>query len=346
MKRIDTTIEENLLGHVMGLNDPATDAQVEQWLKKQPDTTRILNSLQTLLLPLDVLKDDSEPPSSLYFSTLGQVAKYMVDHPHMEPVALPASSVDTVIKQQTPPPDVPLYHSEDITDDDEPVEIEYESTIPTEAAIVLPGDELEVSGSTRTIFGWLIAACFLLIGVGIVVPLIGRFQSNREIARCQNSLQQMYQGLTTYSSQNNKGLPTVPEGQPVRTVLDDLLASSIFTSETLPRCSSNASTSSFGGYTYSLGYRDDSGQLQLHPEAADLSSYPLMSDAPKREQTVITPINHSTGSNVLFAAGNVRLCRSVYVGVNADDIFHNLQQKVHAGISSWDSVLGSCEDRP
>ena len=99
-------------------------------------------------------------------------------------------------------------------------------------------------------------------------------------------------------------------------------------------------------YAYTLGFRDEAGQLRGVDRAPGSDLVPILADAPVRQETMAVPVNHRRGQNVLFAGGNVRFYTTSNVGLNADDIFCNRLGKVGAGVDPEDTVLGRPNERP
>ena len=99
-------------------------------------------------------------------------------------------------------------------------------------------------------------------------------------------------------------------------------------------------------YAYTLGFRDEAGQLRGVDRASGSDLMPILADAPIRQEATAVPVNHRRGQNVLFAGGNVRFCTTTNVGLNADDICCNRLGLVGAGVDPEDTVLGRPNERP
>src|SRR5262249_23609216 len=101
-------------------------------------------------------------------------------------------------------------------------------------------------------------------------------------------------------------------------------------------------------YAYSLGYRDELGQLnglRRDPDRSGWDLLPIIADPPPPDRDAPNP-DHRFGQNVLFCGGNVRFCTSSNVGYGGDDIYRNQNGHISAGLCLWDSVLGVGADRP
>ena len=77
---------------------------------------------------------------------------------------------------------------------------------------------------------------------------------------------------------------------------------------------------------------------------------PILADAPannERCQPRGNSGNHGgRGQNVLYVSGAVRYCTTRTVGMDRDDIYLNLDQRVNAGLNSRDTVLGAGATQP
>ncbi len=101
-------------------------------------------------------------------------------------------------------------------------------------------------------------------------------------------------------------------------------------------------------YAYSLGHRDEDG-THFGPGVTPASSWsqtPIMADRPPAEGIPNNSINHGgTGQNVLFADGHITFVpRRTIAG--EDDIFLNQANLVAAGVGPRDTVLGYSSARP
>ena len=65
-----TAVEENLLGHLLKANDPATQRAVEQRLASDPAAVRDLARLRAALAPLEADRAEADPPADLWVRTL------------------------------------------------------------------------------------------------------------------------------------------------------------------------------------------------------------------------------------------------------------------------------------
>jgi prepilin-type processing-associated H-X9-DG protein len=104
-----------------------------------------------------------------------------------------------------------------------------------------------------------------------------------------------------------------------------------------------------GGYAYTLGYRDPAGYHGLRcdsVESGNLKLLPIVADH-LDSLTQRNSANHGgEGQNVLYLDGHVEWRTSRNAGINGDDIFVNWDNKVLAGMSREDTVLGSGDASP
>ncbi|MSQ95098.1 MAG: hypothetical protein EXR98_11160 [Gemmataceae bacterium] len=226
----------------------------------------------------------------------------------------------------------------------------------------------------------LVAACLLVMVVGIGLTILGRMRgpnSAAVVVECKENLRQFYVALQTYRDQHGQ-LPDVAKQSP-RDVAG-MVVPMLGDAGTLParasiRCPGLGSPAScrfsvnallgmsdeeFGlyspslsmSYAYSLGYRDEA-EVHHGPGGTlpvGWSQTPIMADRPPAESVLINSmdnsINHGgTGQNVLFADGHVHFLTERTYGAG-DDIFLNRDSKVAAGRGASDIVLGYSAARP
>ena len=112
-----------------------------------------------------------------------------------------------------------------------------------------------------------------------------------------------------------------------------------------------------GGYAYSMGYQDASGQLhglRVDHATNDNDLIPVMADRPSFNQvqgvfvdTTPNSSNHdSKGQNVLYLGGAVRFVTNPRIGAYGDDIYLNQQNRIAAGLHRLDAVLGASDFKP
>jgi len=99
-----------------------------------------------------------------------------------------------------------------------------------------------------------------------------------------------------------------------------------------------------GSYAYTLGYHDGGGYHGLRCDSGD--ALPILAD---RLESLDRPNsdNHGRkGQNVLYLGGNVQWHTNRNAGIGGDDIFSNWDNKVLAGKSREDTVLGPSDASP
>ncbi len=104
-----------------------------------------------------------------------------------------------------------------------------------------------------------------------------------------------------------------------------------------------------GSYSYNMGYRDANGKL-IAPHRRDGDNFPLVADRGPRTLGVVNPNGNSPnhggrGQNVLQAGGNVRFVNSRHLP-GGDDIYLNQNGQPRAGIHVGDSSLGDGDHHP
>jgi hypothetical protein len=166
---------------------------------------------------------------------------------------------------------------------------------------------------------------------------------------CQDTMRRFHQAASSYADRNEGWLPQIEDGEKVARLASLLEQTGSLGPDERFACAAAPATPGnlpFANFSYTLGYRDDVGELRgLHVRADD-GSMPLLADAPLRTEQTHASTNHRHGQNVLFLGGNVRFCSHVNVGIDWDDIFVNDQGKVGAGLRRLDSVLGRADERP
>jgi hypothetical protein len=163
-------------------------------------------------------------------------------------------------------------------------------------------------------------------------------------------MRQFYQAAVGYTDNHDGNFPRVPDGAPAATAAVALQQAGYLNPGDRFACPSAPPDATapvaLATYAYTLGFRDETGQLRGLDKAPGYDLMPILADAPARQGTAALPINHRRGQNVLYAGGNVRFCTTSTVGINGDDIFWNQFDKVGAGVSREDTVLGRPEERP
>lgn len=197
-----------------------------------------------------------------------------------------------------------------------------------------------------------VAACLLVVLCGLGLGGVSRWRLSAAATECRMNMHRLYQGLDQYAVLHDGHYPTPGVNTPDPTagsfvqVLNQTGVLDPATRTSCPGVRSSDAASAPVDYTYSLGFRDESGAvhglLRTDGEFA-----PVLADRPLNGWTARTTLgNHSNGANVLFAAGNVRYVTAPTVGWNGDNIFLNDAQRIAAGLRRHDAVLGENFDRP
>jgi prepilin-type processing-associated H-X9-DG protein len=321
-------VEENLIGYLLNALEPAEQRQVEQYLAGDSSARQRLAILRSSLAPLDADRDVIEPPPGLAARTLARIAG-----------------------PTKPLPRAPAHVGR--------------------------------SGISGRSF-WrrpdaLVAASLLLVAAGVAMTWILRLRQAHEITTCQNNLRQFYGALKSFSELHHNNFPNVAEvSLPKKRQVAGLVVPILASSGQLDAATSIRCPGTGGGpfcssltlekvqemsdeqftlqavmlacsYGYSLGYRDEEGQLQGPRYTSDRpnAQLPLMSDCPPVDPRMGNSTNHDgQGQNVLYADGHVCFCTSRYVGVGGDDIFVNRAHQVGAGLDLLDTVIGRSGARP
>jgi prepilin-type processing-associated H-X9-DG protein len=221
----------------------------------------------------------------------------------------------------------------------------------------------------------LVAACLVVMAVGIGLPVLYRLNSQSSGAvmlACQNNLRTFYTGLNAYRETHGR-FPDVAQQAPrdVAGMVVPVLAEAkllppdfsvrcpavgphvgcqftLTSLRTMPADEFETKAPALAqGYAYSLGYRDETGEYHAPDRRTPASAWPILADRPPAEAAPGNSINHAgTGQNVLFLDGHVRFATLRTVGGGEDDIFLNNAQRVAAGVGPHDVVLGYSAARP
>jgi hypothetical protein len=312
-------MEENLAGYLLKALDPDTERQVEQYLHNHPDARPRLERLRRTLDRLASDRDDVDPPPGLRFQTLARIAEHRC------------------------------------------------RTLPQAPA---PSLSQRAGGRTswRAVNAIVAAGLFLTLGGLGAHWLYQRWIAQDQLA-CQNNLERWYVALTSYANQNGGALPKI-EAQPpknraglVVVMLPDT-GFSVTCSANAPRSPRRLSLDDViemektkpeefeslirdlaGCYAYTLGYQEEVGGQPCHfgLRLDSGAETPVMADRPTFSDGGVafanSPNHGGRGQNVLFVGGQVRFYKEPLV--NGDDIYHNRENRVAAGIGISDVVLGA-----
>jgi hypothetical protein len=106
--------------------------------------------------------------------------------------------------------------------------------------------------------------------------------------------------------------------------------------EMLPRLSS---------YGFTLGYRDDGQGPYKLQKNQHRERFAVAADSPGKNGAN-SPNHGGTGQNVLFDDGHVRFLKTAQQGPDEDDIFSNAHHEVAPGLNSNDAVIVPSQVRP
>lgn len=329
------TNEDLLLGHLLEAHDPATQAEADRFIDSEPENNRrSLELLESVLAPLATDRDEIEPPSDLWMRTIARVAEHLVS------VEGPPSQVEE-----------PSYCSRSSrpAKNAQPANQQRTQTKPAVASVLSPASDPEICIPGR--WNAFVSIGLVAAGLALLFPAVVHWRQQSERITCQNSMRRFHEAAMSYSDRSDGWLPRVEDGEKVAHIIALLEQSGslgpneqfVCAAAPLPSTGSNVH---FANYSYTLGYRDDKGELRGLNVVKDDGLLPLLADAPVRTGDLHCSINHPHGQNVLFLGGNVRFCTNVKVGINQDDIFVNDDGKVGAGLRKLDTVLGAPEERP
>jgi hypothetical protein len=186
--------------------------------------------------------------------------------------------------------------------------------------------------------------------LALVLPAVLHVRGRAHQLACQDSMRHFYEAAAGYTDTNDGKFPRVPDGQTAAAAAETLKQAGYLPPDVRFTCASAPPDATapvaLATYAYTLGFRDERGQLRGLDRGPGYDLLPILADAPARRDGTAYPINHRHGQNVLFAGGNVRFCTTSTVGVNGDDIYCNQWGLVGAGVSREDTVLGGPYERP
>ncbi|MGL4553649.1 MAG: hypothetical protein ACRC33_21005 [Gemmataceae bacterium] len=218
----------------------------------------------------------------------------------------------------------------------------------------------------------LVAACLLIVVVGLAAPLLSRQWSRHDRYACGNNLRKFWGGLSAYADLHDGDFPRVPETGPaaIAGVFVPMLGEAGLLDGVSVECPGRGTRrpAAFrvtdldrlhgdrpdeyalvarnlaGGYAYSLGYSDDATGLRgLRRDSGE--GLPILAD--RAGVLAANSVNHGgTGQNVLYVGGNVRWATTPTIGLAGDHIYLNHNKRREAGLCRTDTVLGASDARP
>lgn len=317
-------MEENLLGHLLKANDPATQRLVEERLARDPGAPHELSVLRAALAPLAAGREDIELPPELYIRTLGRVAEYIVASEGRAEKAA-GDPVGDMIRRAA-------------------------ASVSAAKPAARPAPREATAGPAaprrRNVFAVVaLSVAFLALAFPAVVHLRARAQQ----LACQDSMHLFHQAAVDYSADHDGQFPQVGDGERVASVVGTLKSGGYLPDDVkigCPGAPAQDGPVAIANFAYTLGFRDETGKLYGITTRPSTELLPIFADAPFRSASGVVPVNHRHGQNVLFAGGHVRFCTNPFVGPDRDDIFYNQKGDVGAGVSILDTSLGKNDERP
>jgi hypothetical protein len=319
-------MEENLIGYLLNALDPATERDVETYLRERPEAGKQLEKLRLALAPLEADRDTIDPPADLASRTLTRVEA-------LRPAPAAPASLLTA-----PPAGFTWWRRPDVL---------------VAAVLLFAALGIGAPGLVKIIEGTRARSVCSNQMRDAYTSLVDYSQLHGgNFPRAEDQPRHNVAGVYVPILNDAGVLPPnfstrcPSKGEPgaaVRTMRD---------LEQMPQEEFDALAPRLSGcYSYSLGYRDAQGQLH-GLRADDGDDLPLLSDRPLtgEESADCTGVrcnspNHG-GQNVLYIGGYVRFHKSPNVGRGGDHIFLNRKNEVKAGVDPSDTVLGMSADQP
>jgi hypothetical protein len=323
-------VEEDLLGHLLKANDPATQRAVEERLAKDPAAAHDLARLRAALAPLAAASEDFDVPPELWVRTLSRVAEHIVAEEGAVAAVVP-SRTEEMIRRAAAMADQPGQPAGPVVVPPAP----------------LPSDGAPVPTRRRNIFA---AAGLTAAVLALLFPAVVHIRARNQQLACQDTMREFHQAAVRYSDEHGGQFPQVTDGKQAASAAEALRLAGYLPADLRLTCPAarpdDTAPVVLANYAYSLGYREATGELHGLTRGPDNDLLPIFADAPRRVGAQAVPLNHRYGQNVLFAGGSVRFCTTANVGKDGDDIFCNAEGKVGAGLHKWDTALGRAEERP
>jgi hypothetical protein len=319
-------MEENLIGYLLHALDPATEREVEAYLREQPEAMKRLEKLKRAMQPLESDRDSIDPPAGLASRTVAKVEAMRKPVPAAPPTILRA-----------PPPGYSWWRRPDV--------LVAACLLIAALGIMSPAifrarlmqDRIYCATNMRDLhqslvdYSQLNNSAFPQIearsghnAAGVYLPML----NDQGVLRPGFSTRCPARGESVLTPRSMRELETMSPEEFARVA---------------PQLS--------GCYAYSLGYRDADGKLH-GLRADDGDDLPILADRP------LTPEDSSQcgglrdnspnhrGQNVLYIGGNVRFHKTPEVGRAHDHIFVDRKGNVCAGKDKDDTVLGMSADKP
>lgn len=323
------TVEENLIGYVLGALDEDAHREVEEHLRAHPGDQQKVENLRQALEPLAADREEEiEPPSGLVISTLAMVAEQECKPLPQAPKILSSSSSRS------------WWRRSDVA-----------------AACFL----LILLGGLGTVWlfkGWqqsdLVECQSNLREIHAALVEYAKNQPDTGFPRIEKEGPLSFAGAYVPMLRDNGALqgqvsiacPVHGKRRPAEISCQNLKE---WYSTDRPRYE-RAIQDPGGSYAYSLGYWNGN-QVRELTLGSGLDMAPILADCPSfgatAPQSEGNSMNHrGEGQNVLFVGGHVRFCRARNVGINRDDIYLNQKNRIQAGLNAQDTVLGASSARP
>lgn len=219
----------------------------------------------------------------------------------------------------------------------------------------------------------LVAGSIAATVLALLLPALLHLRVTGLRVECENSLREMWHGLSAYHTQKHQFPDVAKTTRPAAGMVVPMLRDAGVLSPTAQACCpavagaclnvglhdvdrmspsefEAASAKLLPGFAYSLGYRDGD---RLHGPVDSLpgipaSRMPLLADATRNPVSPGSSDNHtSRGQNVLYSDGHVAFntLRDA-ASIPGDDIYLNQAQRIAAGLGQHDVVLATGGARP
>src|SRR5262245_48685975 len=246
----------DLLGYLLKLDEPDERQRVEELLRNDPAMAQELAALRRALEPREADNEAPMPPSNLVARTIGRIAEHVC-----------ANGV-TKVPANGPPTE----------------ELSARLTPEKWRHVIAALDRPEASPSRWRRADFVVLASIIAVGFGIVMASLPYLRHRQNLTACQDHLRQLYASFDSYADLHQDRFPQITEEPPNNTAasfVSELREAGVLQDQPASGCP--AGPGAFVTYAYTLGYRDDAGNLhglRRDPTQPSWSFLPLAADRP------------------------------------------------------------------
>jgi type II secretory pathway pseudopilin PulG len=313
-------IREQLIGYLLGADEPSEHALVKEHLERDESLRRDLEVLRRGIDPLAADQADHQPPTGL----AQRCCEYVFSRTEVMPAALSATRNTKVVRNRW-----------------SWLELSVAGAIAAAVAVFLLPKVYQSQVQSK-----LLACQNNLKDIGLAAAKYSTQNGYYPVAKPGDRVNAAGMWAPTLISQNylqpgkevvcpSSSLAEDPQFR--EPTLDEVKAmSEAQLANALPRLSS---------YGFTLGYRNDGQGPYKLQKNQNREHFAVAADSPGKNGT--NSSNHGgNGQNVLFDDGHVGFVKSSQASPDDDDIFSNAHHEVAPGLNPNDSVIVPSQVRP